>query len=131
MNEPIWLDVEILIDLHAEQLALFGGPDGIRDQGMLESALGRPINKFTYGETDLAALAAAHVFGIARNHPFADGNKRAAFGALIVFLGLNDIDFLVPPESATAMILSLAAGEVNEEGLTRWIRDNWPPEPQH
>jgi death on curing protein len=130
MNEPIWLDVEILIDLHAEQLALFGGPDGVRDQGMLESALGRPINKFTYGETDLAALAAAYGFGIARNHPFVDGNKRAAFGAIIVFLGLNDIDFLVPPESATAMILSLAAGEVNEEGLTRWIRDNWPPEPQ-
>jgi len=129
MNEPIWLDVEILIDLHAEQLALFGGPDGIRDQGMLESALGRPINKFTYGETDLAALAAAYVFGIARNHPFVDGNKRAAFGALIVFLGLNDIDFLVPPENATAIILALAAGEVSEESLTRWIRDNWPPEP--
>jgi death-on-curing protein len=128
MNEPIWLDVEILIDLHAEQLALFGGPDGIRDQGMLESALGRPINKFTYGEGDLAALAAAYAFGIARNHPFVDGNKRAAFGVLIVFLGLNGIDFLVPPESATAMILSLAAGEVDEEGLTRWIRDNWPPE---
>ena len=129
MNEPIWLDVEILIDLHAEQLALFGGPDGIRDQGMLESALGRPINKFTYGETDLAALAPAYAFGITRNHPFIDGNKRAAFGALIVFLGLNDIDFLVSPESATAMILALAAGEVKEEGLTRWIRDNWPHEP--
>jgi death-on-curing protein len=128
MNEPIWLDVEILIDLHAEQLALFGGPDGIRDLGMLESALGRPINKFAYGETDFAALAAAYAFGIARNHPFVDGNKRAAFGALIVFLGLNDIDFMLPPESATAMILSLAAGEVDEEGLTRWIRDNWPPE---
>jgi death-on-curing protein len=126
MNEPIWLDVEILIDLHAEQLALFGGPDGIRDQGMLESALGRPINKFAYGETDLAALAAAYGFGIARNHPFVDGNKRAAFGAIIVFLGLNDVDFLVAPESAAAMILALAAGEVNEEGLTRWIRDNWP-----
>ena len=130
MNEPIWLDVEILIDLHAEQLALFGGPDGIRDQGMLESALGRPINKFTYGETDLAALAAAYAFDIARNRPFVDRNKRAAFGALIVFLGLNDIDFLVPPENATAMILALAAGEVNEEGLTRWIRDNWPPAPR-
>ena len=127
MNEPIWLDVEILVDLHAEQLALFGGPDGIRDQGMLESALGRPVNKFAHGETDLAALAAAYAFGIARNHPFVDGNNRAAFGAIIVFLGLNDIDFLVPPESATAMILALAAGEVNEEGLTRWIRDNWPP----
>jgi death-on-curing protein len=128
MNEPIWLDVEILIDLHAEQLALFGGPDGIRDHGMLESALGRPINKFAYGKTDLAALAAAYVFGIARNHPFVDGNERAAFGALIVFLGLNDIDFLAPPESAAVIILALAAGEVSEESLARWIRDNWPAE---
>ena len=126
MNEPVWLDVEIVTDLHAEQLALFGGPDGIRDRGMLESALGRPLNKFACGETDLAALAAAHAFGIARNHPFVDGNKRAAFGAMIVFLGLNGIDFLVPSESATAIILALAAGEVDEEGLTRWIRDNWP-----
>lgn len=126
MTAPVWLGVEILIDLHAEQLALFGGPDGIRDQGMLESALGRPLNKFAYGETDLAALAAAYAFGIAPNHPFVDGNKRAAFGAMIVFLGLNDIDFLVPPEQATAMILSLAAGEVSEESLARWIRDNWP-----
>ena len=129
MTEPIWLDVEIMIDLHAEQLALFGGPDGIRDQGLLESALGRPVNKFGYGENDLAALAAAYAYGIARNHPFVDGNKRAAFGALIVFLGLNDIDFLVPPESAAAMVLALAAGEVDEAGLTRWIRDNWPAEP--
>jgi death-on-curing protein len=126
MSEPVWLDVEILIDLHSEQLALFGGPEGIRDQGMLESALGRLVNKFAYGETDLAALAAAYVFGIARNHPFVDGNKRAAFGAMIVFLGLNEIDFLVAPESATAMILSVAAGEVSEASLTRWIRDNWP-----
>ena len=128
MSEPVWLDVEILIDLHAEQLALYGGPDGIRDQGILESALGRPVNKFAYRETDIAALAAAYAFGIARNHPFVDGNKRAAFGAMIVFLGLNGIDFLVPPENATAMILALAAGEVNEDGLTRWIRDNLPSE---
>jgi death-on-curing protein len=130
VNEPIWLDGEILMDLHAEHLALFGGPDGIRDQVMLESALGRPINKFSHGEADLAALAAAHASGIARNHPFVDGNKCAAFGAMIVFLGLNHIDFLVPPESASAMILALAAGEVSEEGLTRWIRDNWPPDPR-
>jgi death-on-curing protein len=129
MSEPIWLDVEILVNLHAEQLALFGGSDGIRDQGMLESALDRPINKFTYGETDLAALAATYTFDVVRNHPFVDRNKRAAFGALIVFLGLNGIDFRVAPESATAMILALAAGEVNEEGLTRWIRDNWPAGP--
>ncbi|MGD9925494.1 MAG: type II toxin-antitoxin system death-on-curing family toxin [Pseudorhodoplanes sp.] len=126
MTEPVWLERSIVIDVHSEQLALFGGPEGVRDIAMLESALARPMNKFAYGETDLAALAASYAFGIARNHPFVDGNKRAAFASIIVFLGLNGIDFDVPPAAATAMILSLAAGEVAEEGLTRWIRDNWP-----
>jgi death-on-curing protein len=126
MTEPEWLDVNIVLDVHAEQLALFGGADGIRDPGLLESALARPINKFAYGESNLAALAAAYAFGLARNHPFVDGNKRVAFGSMIVFLGLNGIDFDVAPEQATAMILGLAAGEVSEESLARWIRDNWP-----
>lgn len=126
MTEPRWLELSIVIDVHSEQLALFGGPEGVRDIAMLESALARPLNKFAYGETDLAALAAAYAFGIARNRPFVDGNKRAAFASIIVFLGLNGIDFDVRPEAATAMILSLAAGEVSEEGLTRWIRDSWP-----
>ena len=127
MNEPIWLDVEILIDLHAEQLALFGGPDGIRDQGMLESALGRPINKFTYGETDLAALAAAYAFGIARNHPFVDGNKRTALASMIVFLGLNRSDLDALQEAATAIMLGLAAGEITEDVLARWIAGHVRP----
>jgi death-on-curing protein len=126
VTEPEWLDTDIVLDIHAEQLALFGGGDGIRDLGLLESALARPLNKFAYGETDLAALAAAYAFGIARNHPFVDGNKRAAFGSMIVFLGLNGIDLDVPPEDATAIILALAAGDVEEDGLARWIRDNWP-----
>ena len=126
MTEPEWLDVNILLDVHAEQLVLFGGPDGVRDLGLLESALARPMNKFAYGETDLAALAAAYGFGIARNHPFVDGNKRAAFAAIIVFLGLNGIDLVVPPANATAMILALAASDVSEESLAVWIRDNWP-----
>jgi death-on-curing protein len=126
VTEPEWLDTDIVLDIHAEQLAVFGGGDGIRDLGLLESALARPLNKFAYGETDLAALAAAYAFGIARNHPFVDGNKRAAFGAMIVFLGLNEIDLDVPPEDATAIILEVAAGEIDEDGLTRWLRDNWP-----
>jgi death-on-curing protein len=126
VTEPRWLDTTIIIDVHAEQLALFGGPEGVRDVGLLESALARPINKFAYGESDLAALAAAYAFGIARNHPFVDGNKRAAFASIIVFLGLNGIDFDVAPEAATAMILSLASGEVGEEGLANWIKDNLP-----
>jgi len=126
MSEPEWLDVDIVLDVHAEQLALFGGADGVRDRGLIESALGRPRHKFAYGESDLAALAAAYAFGIAENHPFVYGNKRTAFASMLVFLGLNGIDFDVPPQDATVMIVSLAAGEVSEESLARWIRDNWP-----
>jgi death-on-curing protein len=126
MSEPEWLDIDIVLDVHAEQLALFGGADGVRDRGLIESALGRPRHKFAYGESDLAALAAAYAFGIAKNHPFVDGNKRTAFASMLVFLGLNGIDFDVPPQDATVMIVSLAAGEVSEESLARWIRDTWP-----
>jgi death-on-curing protein len=126
VSEPVWLDTPIVLDVHAEQLALFGGADGLRDAGLLESAMARPVNKFAYGETNLAALAAAYGFGTARNHPFVDGNKRTAFASIIVFLGLNGIEFDVPPEAATAMVLGVAAGEINEDGLARWIGDNIP-----
>jgi death-on-curing protein len=129
MSEPIWLDVDEVIDMHAEQLAIFGGPEGIRDRGLLESAILRPVNQWHYGQTDMAALAAAYAFGLARNHAFVDGNKRIAFHAMMVFLRGNDIAFAPDPAHATEIILSLAAGEVSEESLTRWIRDNWPAEP--
>jgi len=127
MNEPVWLDIDIVLDFHVEQLALFGGADGIRDRGLLESALARPINKFSYGETRVAALAAAYGFGIARNHPFIDGNKRTALASIIVFLGLNGIDLDAPQEAATAMILSLAAAEITEDVLAGWIADHIRP----
>lgn len=123
-DEPIWLTTRMMIDIHAEQRAIFGGPDGIRDIGLLESAIARAPNKYAFGETDLSALAAAYAFGIARNHPFVDGNKRAAFAAMLVFLGLNDRDLSASPPDATAIILALAAGEVLEDGLSRWIRDH-------
>jgi death-on-curing protein len=126
MNEPFWLDVDLIVDLHAEQLARFGGPEGIRDRGMLESALARPVNRWHYGETHLDQLAAAYAFGLARNHPFVDGNKRIAFQSMMTFLRVNGIWFAPPPAAATAIILALASGEVGEEGLARWIRDNWP-----
>jgi death-on-curing protein len=126
VKQPEWLDVDILLDVHAEQLALFGGSEGIRDLGLLESALARAPNKFAYGEAKLASLAAAYAFGIARNHPFVDGNKRSAFAAIIVFLGLNGIDFVVPPEQATAVMMDLGAGKVSEEKLAKWVEDNLP-----
>ncbi len=127
MTEPEWLDLGIVLDFHAEQLALFGGPDGIRDMGLLESALARPQNKLAYGETDLAALAAAYAFGIARNHPFIDGNKRTALASMIVFLNLNGLALVAPQEAATAIVLALAAGEIGEDVLARWISDNIRP----
>ena len=128
MSEPIWLDVDEVIDMHAEQLALFGGSEGIRHRGLLELAVLRSANRWNDGQTDMAALTAAYAFGLARNHAFVDGNKRIAFHAMMVFLRVNDIPFAPDPAHATAIILSLAAGEVSEESLTRWIRDNWPSE---
>lgn len=125
--EPVWLTIEMVIDAHSEQLAIFGGPDGIRDRGLLESAVARAANKWAYGETDLNALAAAYAFGIARNHPFVDGNKRAALTALFMFLGLNGLSFKPVQVNAIAAMLALAAGELTEEQLARWIGDNVKP----
>jgi death-on-curing protein len=126
VSEPVWLFPELVIAFHDEQLREFGGPPGIRDIGMLESALDRPRNKWSYGEHDLASLAAAYAFGIAKNHPFVDGNKRAALLSIVTFLGLNGIDFVADNAEAVVIIQGLAAGEIDEEGLARWIRDNWP-----
>jgi death on curing protein len=126
MSEPIWLTAQDVLALHDEQLAIFGGPPGLRDPGMLESAVGRPRHKWTYGETDLVALAAAYGFGVARNHPFVDGNKRAAFAAVIVFLRINGVPFAPGPALATAAMQSLAAGEIDEDNFAQWIRDTWP-----
>jgi death-on-curing protein len=126
MNEPRWLTLDDIENIHAEQLALFGGPAGIRDRGALESALGRPINRWNYENADMAQLAAAYAFGIARNHPFVDGNKRTAFAALMVFLRLNGIPFAPPPPDATAAMMALAAGEIDEAGFARWIAANMP-----
>lgn len=126
MTEPNWLSDEIIIAIHDEQLAIHGGGVGLRDQGMLASALERPVNKWSYENAGLPELAAAYAFGLAKNHPFIDGNKRTALLALYTFLYINGVDFIVPEADAAAAILALAAGEVDEEGLTRWIRDNWP-----
>ncbi|MCG5244994.1 type II toxin-antitoxin system death-on-curing family toxin [Methylorubrum extorquens] len=124
--EPERLTVEDVEDAHARQLRIFGGAAGFRDRGALESAVGRPTNRWRYGQAELAELAAAHAFGVVRHHPFMDGNKRAGFMAMMGFLLLNDIPFEPNPAEAPAIILGLAAGEIDESGLTRWIRDNWP-----
>ena len=125
-HEPEWLSKEDVLDAHARQLRVFGGAAGIRDEGGLESALGRLINKWRYESAELPELAAAYAFAIVRNHPFVDGNKRAGFMAMVGFLLLNEIDFAPDPIEATAIILALAASEIDEAGVARWIRDNWP-----
>ena len=99
---------------------------GLRDDGMLESARERPQNKWHYEQAHLAELAASYAFGLAKNHPFVDGNKRIAFMTMVVFLRKNGVQFAPDQAQATSIIISLAAGEVSEESLTRWIRDNWP-----
>ncbi len=125
-NELEWLSLPLVMAIHDEQLVAHGGSGGVRDIALLESALNRPLNKRNYENAELPELAAAYAFGIARNHPFVDGNKRTSLLALYTFLGINGVDFIVPEADAAAMILSLAAGEVSEESLARWIRDNWP-----
>jgi len=128
VKKPEWVTMQVVLAIHDEQLSIHGGSSGLRDVALLESALGRPQNKWAYEESELPELAAAYAYGIARNHPFVDGNKRTSLLAMYTFLGLNGVDFIVPESDAAAMILSLAAGEVSEESLARWIRDNWPKE---
>jgi death-on-curing protein len=124
--EPRWLSLEQIKVAHERQLARFGGPAGLRDEGALVSAMMRPVNRWQYEQADLPELAATYAFGLARNHPFVDGNKRVAFVAMMLFLRKNRIRFSPDPAEATAIMLALAAGQVDEAGLTRWIKDNWP-----
>jgi death on curing protein len=119
-----WVSAEIVGVIHEQQISHFGGASGSRDEGMLLSALARPENLAAYGEPDAAALAAAYAFGIARNHPFVDGNKRTALVAAAVFLLENGKELVASEADAVITILALAAGELSEEALADWIRAN-------
>jgi death on curing protein len=125
-EEPDWLTYEQVLAIHGRQLRRHGGAPGLRDEGILRSALERPVNKWQYEQADLATLAAAYAFGLAKNHAFVDGNKRVAFITMVVFLRKNGVRFAPDPAQSTKIILALAAGEVSEDSLARWIRDNWP-----
>ncbi|MGK7860905.1 type II toxin-antitoxin system death-on-curing family toxin [Falsiroseomonas sp. E2-1-a4] len=123
MTEPRWLDKPALLYLHREGLRQFGGAEGLRDEGLLDSALARPVNRFAYdGEYDLCVLAAAYAHGIVRNHPFMDGNKRAALAAAGVFLMANGLDLVAPPPMVTVAVLDLAADDMSEGDFAIWLR---------
>ncbi len=123
--KPVWIERAALELLHGAGLARFGGLPGLRDEGLLESALARPKNTFLYDrKLDLAALAASYTFGIAKNHPFMDGNKRAAFLACGMFLELNGQKLTATPLDAYAAVTALAVGKLGEEEVAAWARQN-------
>lgn len=120
----IWVGADVALAAHAEQLAEHGGGEGVRDAGALESAMARPRNVARYGEPDAAALAAAYAFGIARNHPFVDGNKRTAAVVAETFLVLNGHGLHATDAELVVAILALAAGELTEDELAGWLREH-------
>ncbi len=120
----VWLSEKIVLALHDEQLAEHGGATGVRDAGLMESALARPVNHAAYGTPDTAELAAIYAIGIARNHPFIDGNKRTAFAALVLFLSLNGLQLVAPEVEATIMALRMAAGDADDAEYIAWVRDH-------
>lgn len=130
MGEPIWISLDLIMAIHERQLAEHGGGRGVRDQGMLESALARPEQTFAYGGVgmDVVELAAAYAFGLSRNHPFVDGNKRTAAVACEVFLELNGHHLLASDEDLYPLFMALAAGEVDEPALVQWLREHVRPD---
>ena len=124
MKEPVWVLREAVFMLHEQSLAQFGGSAGIRDEGLLDSALGKPQNLFAYGKPSLFDLAASYGFGIVKNHPFIDGNKRAGFVVAVLFLQLNGWRFEAGEADATVCTLALAAGEMTEAAYAEWLKAN-------
>lgn len=126
MTEPVWIRQDVVLAMHEEVLLLHGGPEGVRDMGLLESALARPKNIFAYSEEtpSLARLAASYAKGIVANHPFVDGNKRTAFTVSVTFLSLNGLQLTAPREERILKFWALAAGEISEEQLADWFAHN-------
>jgi death-on-curing protein len=122
-----WIDKRVLLLLHGESLAEHGGLPGLRDEGLLDSALARPLNLVAYGRPDFADLAAAYGCGLAQNHPFADGNKRAAFLAVGLFLALNGARLQATQLEATQVMLAVAAGEIEAAAFAAWLRAHLVP----
>ncbi|WP_376694665.1 type II toxin-antitoxin system death-on-curing family toxin [Wenzhouxiangella sp. EGI_FJ10305] len=129
MDDPIWLSVDLIEAVHERQLIEHGGGTGVRDRGMLESALARPQQLHAYGEnTDVIALSASYAFGLSRNHPFVDGNKRTAAVACELFLELNGHQLVAEDSDLYPVFMALAAGEMDEEALMEWLRGHARPQ---
>ena len=129
MKEPVWIRLDVVLMMHEETLMLHGGPEGVRDLGLLESALARSKNLFAYSEqgVSVARFAAAYAKGIVANHPFVDGNKRTAFTASLTFLKLNGLEVTATKEDRVLTFWKLAAGEISEEQLALWFERNTAP----
>ncbi|TQV83093.1 type II toxin-antitoxin system death-on-curing family toxin [Denitrobaculum tricleocarpae] len=127
MSEPVWLQRAVIDAMHDMLLAEHGGPSGLRDEGLLESALARPKNLYSYGEADLHALTASYAFGIVKNHPFMDGNKRTAFLSAYVFMRRNASRLSADEVAATEAVLALASSEMTEADFAAWLRENSQP----
>ncbi|MFN0313948.1 MAG: type II toxin-antitoxin system death-on-curing family toxin [Burkholderiales bacterium] len=124
MTEWIWIDPSVVLAVHEEQLAEHGGSVGIRDAGLPESALARPRNRAVHGAPDIAEVAAAHGVGVARNHPFVDGNKRTAFVCIELFLHLNGYQLTAGDADCILTMLAVAAGEIKEVDFANWLREH-------
>jgi death-on-curing protein len=125
--KPVWIDLEVVLAIHDEQLAEHGGQAGVRDRGLLESALARPQNQFSYGEHALTRLAASYAFGISRNHPFLDGNKRTSLVVAELFLDQNGQELTASDAECVTAFLALAAGDLTEDQLADWIEGHTAP----
>ncbi len=127
MKDLVWIDTADCLGFHSALLSRFGGLDGLRDAGLLESALARPLQLLACGEPSLFDLAACYAHGIVKNHPFLDGNKRSGLMAAALFLELNGMVFQAPEEQAVLQTLALAAGEIDADGYAEWLRDSCAP----
>jgi death-on-curing protein len=124
MSEPIWIEDDLVLAIHDRQLVEHGGAEGLRDESLLQSALGRPPNHFTYASPDIIDLAAKYTAGIVQNHPFVDGNKRTGFVVGVLFLELNGYRFTASEEAAAQAVLELAAGTIDENEFCQFLRAN-------
>ena len=124
MRKPVWVRRDVVLAFHDRLLAEHGGAAGLRDEGLLESALGKPQNLFTYGNPTLFDLAASYAFGLVKNHPFIDGNKRIGFATAVLFLELNGLRFTAPEVEVVLNTLALAAGKMSEAAYATWLKAN-------